>query len=125
LTRGRGVGFFEENSFYPDFILWLKDQQKQKIVFIDPKGIVRHTLKDPKLTLHEHLQAEVQPNITKPGVTLDAYILSVTPFNTFYDRVRKRPEKLAEENHLIFIYDVGERINQKYMSSLFGQMLND
>ena len=95
LTRGRGVGFFEENSFYPDFILWLKDQQKQKIVFIDPKGIVRHTLKDPKLTLHEHLQAEVQPNITKPGVTLDAYILSVTPFNTFYDRVRKRPEKLA------------------------------
>ena len=125
LTRGRGVGFFEENSFYPDFILWLKNQKKQKIIFIDPKGIGRLSLRDKKLTLHKHLKAEVQPNITEPGVSLDAYILSVTPFNKFYEKEKIKPEKLAKENHLIFMYKVGERLNEKYMNTLFTQMLND
>jgi len=125
LTRGKGVGFFEENSFYPDFILWLKEQQKQKIVFIDPKGILRHSLTDQKLTLHKHLRNEVQPRINQPGVTFDAFILSVSPFNAFYEKVGIRPDKLVKENHLIFMYSVGKRMNEKYMESLFNNILND
>lgn len=127
LTRGRGVGFFEENSFYPDFIMWVKDQQTQKIIFIDPKGITHFTLDHPKLTLHEHLRTKVQQRITKPGVELDAYILSVTPFERIYRalRVRKKPENFAEENHLLFMYDTQTRPNEKYMDNLFNQILND
>ena len=56
-TRGKGVGFFEENSFYPDFIMWLKEPEKQKIIFIDPKGISRLSLDHAKLTLHKQLKA--------------------------------------------------------------------
>ena len=33
LERGRGVGFFEERGFYPDFILWIMAEQ-QHIVFL-------------------------------------------------------------------------------------------
>ncbi|GAB6274473.1 MAG: hypothetical protein STSR0004_13360 [Peptococcaceae bacterium] len=34
-----GIGFFNLSSFYPDFILWVKKEKKQTIVFIDPKGL--------------------------------------------------------------------------------------
>jgi hypothetical protein len=125
LTKGKGVGFFEENSFYPDFILWLVKGDKQKIVFIDPKGIGFYPLNHKKLTLHKYLQSEMQPQITEPGVTLDAFILSVTAFDKYRDRVNKSRAKLAEENHLIFMYDVGVRVNRDYMATLFNQMLDD
>jgi len=127
LTRGRGVGFFEENRFYPDFIMWIKDRKTQKIIFIDPKGIAHFTLDHPKLTLHEHLRTKVQSRITKPGVELDAYILSVTPFDRVYKalRVRKKPEDFAKENHLLFMLDTPSRPNEKYMENLFTQILNN
>ena len=35
----KGIGFFEASGFYPDFILWVNEGQKQRVVFIDPKGI--------------------------------------------------------------------------------------
>ena len=40
LTRGKGVGFFETNWFYPDFILWIKRADGQRIVFVEPHGMV-------------------------------------------------------------------------------------
>ena len=40
LSRGRGVGFFEESGLYPDFILWIKDGAAQRIVFIEPHGML-------------------------------------------------------------------------------------
>jgi len=41
LSKGKGIGFFIETaSFYPDFILWIKQEKQQDIVFVDPKGIL-------------------------------------------------------------------------------------
>ena len=40
LSRGSGIGFFEERGFYPDFILWIMDGPKQRIVFIEPHGML-------------------------------------------------------------------------------------
>jgi len=34
-----GIGFFKTAGFYPDFLLWLKQDHKQVLVFVDPKGI--------------------------------------------------------------------------------------
>ena len=39
-SRGRGVGFFETSGFYPDFILWIRNGDKQRIVFIEPHGMI-------------------------------------------------------------------------------------
>ena len=39
LTRGRGMSFFDDCAYYPDFIVWLKDRDNQYVVFLDPKGI--------------------------------------------------------------------------------------
>jgi len=39
LQQGKGIGFFEANNFYPDFILWLLTEDRQYIAFVAPKGL--------------------------------------------------------------------------------------
>lgn len=125
-TRGKGVGFFEENSFYPDFIMWIKEPKKQKIVFIDPKGISRLTLEHEKLKLHKHLKEEIEPKIGKPDLELDAYIISVTPYEMFCKAaaIHKTKEQLAKENHLLFMKDTQTRYNEQYIDTLFKQLFD-
>ncbi len=55
-SRGDGVGFFLEGGFYPDFILWLIKDNKQKIVFIDPKGLRNHKPEDPKVQFYKTIK---------------------------------------------------------------------
>jgi len=125
LTRGKGVGFFEENRFFPDFIMWVRNQQNQKIIFIDPKGILRFSLDNPKLTLHNYLRETVQPRIAGTNITLDAYIISVTPFDAFYKTLPKKKsiDQLASESHLLFMKETEHRFNEKYVETLFGEIL--
>lgn len=35
----KGIGFFISSGFYPDFIIWAKNGNKQNMIFVDPKGI--------------------------------------------------------------------------------------
>jgi len=84
LSRGKGIGFFEKRGFYPDFILWIKDGDEQRIVFVEPHGM---RLEDAyehneKAKLHEKLPdlAEAMNRRSKLGkVVLDSYIISGTP----------------------------------------------
>ncbi|MXX40885.1 MAG: hypothetical protein F4Z85_22985, partial [Gemmatimonadetes bacterium] len=57
LSRGAGVGFFETSGFYPDFILWIKKERKQHIVFVEPHGMIHAKAyqHDNKARLHERL----------------------------------------------------------------------
>ena len=43
-SRGKGVGFHQNEGFYPDFILWILDDQKQRIVFTEPHGMVHEAI---------------------------------------------------------------------------------
>lgn len=40
LSRGQGIGFFESNGFYPDFIIWVKEGNRQRVVFVEPHGMI-------------------------------------------------------------------------------------
>ena len=79
MSRGRGVGFFEAGNFYPDFILWRIDGDRQRITFVDPKGI-RHLSwhSEPKLDFYESIR-EVEARINDVNVSLRSFIVSVTP----------------------------------------------
>ena len=48
LTRGRGVSFFDDFGYYPDFIVWLKDDDQQHVLFLDPKGLSRFGQRERK-----------------------------------------------------------------------------
>ena len=56
LTRGRGVSFFDDFSYYPDFIVWLKDDVHQHVLFLDPKGLSRFGRRErKKVQLHHEI----------------------------------------------------------------------
>ena len=92
LTRGRGVSFFDDYAYYPDFIVWLKDETCQHVIFLDPKGLSRYGSRERhKIRLHQEIKkAEAQIRTTDPDVRLHAYVLSVTPPARIDEAMRSR-----------------------------------
>ena len=43
-SRGTGIGFYQNEGFYPDFILWITEGVKQRIVFIEPHGMLHEAI---------------------------------------------------------------------------------
>ena len=67
----QGIGFFEAGGFYSDFILWHVNQDRQRIVFVDPHG-VRHTgPKDEKIEFSERIK-DVQRRLKNEHVELES-----------------------------------------------------
>jgi len=93
----KGIGFFmESSSFYPDFILWVVDKNKQYIYFLDPKGILLgdNHFNNPKILwckesapeLGQKIQQELIKDKKNISVSISAFILSYTPFNEVRNR---------------------------------------
>lgn len=80
LSRGKGVGFFEAGNFYPDFIMWIVDDRKQYINFIDPHGLRHEDGKNsPKIQFHKTIK-EIEIRLGDADVTLNSYIVSPTRY---------------------------------------------
>lgn len=115
----KGVGFFDGNGFYPDFILWVKEGRKQKVVFIDPKGIrnLDDGMKNPKIQLYARLRDVIMPQLRDKNLILDSYILSVTQYNQI--RWNAKPEKQTFiDNHVLFQKDGDDYIRMMMESIL-------
>ena len=120
LSRGMGVGFFEGSGFYPDFILWIKEGRKQHIVFVEPHGMIHAKAYkyDEKATLHERLP-ELARGIGNENVTLDSYIISVTPYRDLRSRYGNGSwdmERFAKA-HILFAEE------DRYMKRIFADRL--
>lgn len=82
MSRGRGIGFFEAGNFYPDFILWLVEGDRQFVTFIDPKGIRQLTgLNDPKIEFSNTIKS-LEVRLGDPTVVLNSFIVATTPFKS-------------------------------------------
>lgn len=122
----RGVGFFiESSSFYPDFILWIVEGNKQKIFFLDPKGILNsNNFKDEKIVfcnetiqeINESIQKKIKKEHLDIEVSLNAYILSVTSFDNTKKRwgIQDATKVDFMNNHVLFIEE-----NKSYLNELF------
>lgn len=105
----KGLGFFTDgNNFYPDFILWIVEGDKQIIKFIDPKGIRNSKgINDPKIQFYNVLKDKIQPQVRKSGIVLDSYIVSNTKhYDTGWGN--GIPKNVFHENHVYFQYDDSE-----------------
>ena len=108
-SRGRGVGFFESVGFYPDFILWIRTGDKQRIVFVEPHGMIhaQSYVHDDKARLHERLPdlaREISKRSGTTNVELDCFIISETSFEDLrkrYDDGTWDREKFAAK-HILF-----------------------
>src|SRR5690606_436167 len=71
------------HGFFPDFILWLVHGSKQRILFVEPHGLLMEAQSSDKLDkFHEKLAGYVNEGLSKAklhGVSVDGWILSATP----------------------------------------------
>jgi len=99
----RGIGFFEANNFFPDFILWLVTEAKQFVSFIDPKGLRQiQGLTDPKIQLHKNIRNIIQPKLNDPDIELNSFIVSNTPYNQLSHWKGQESIQDFNSNHVLF-----------------------
>ncbi|MDE0286854.1 MAG: DEAD/DEAH box helicase family protein, partial [Gammaproteobacteria bacterium] len=115
LSRGKGIGFFENTGFFPDFILWIKDASGQRIVFIEPHGMLYAPSyeQDEKAKLHERLPEFAEKISRRSKVTnvaLDSFIISRTPHTDLWDRYGDVPWDVQQfaQAHILFPEQNGE-----------------
>lgn len=78
LSKGRGIGFFEAGNFHPDFIVWQLSGSRQRVAFVDPKGIRNLGLTDPKISFYETVK-EIEARLGDRDTVLESFIVSGTP----------------------------------------------
>lgn len=77
-----GLGFFQAANFYPDFLLWVQQDDCQHLAFIDPKGLHHFEPSDPKIqfALKDIPQLQTTTQEQDSSLRLHAFIISNTPF---------------------------------------------
>jgi hypothetical protein len=81
----KGIGFFENAGFYPDFLLWLLVDDKQYITFIDPKGLRQvNGFNHPKLSFYKTVKEKIEAQLNDDSIVLNSFIIS----NTAYEDVK-------------------------------------
>jgi len=111
LSRGKGIGFFSGSGFYPDFLLWLVEPGRQRLVFIEPHGLLRdeHPSVNRKVNLHKKLQSAMASSVKKihrVNFSVDAYVLSVTPYEELITRIFENDQPWTRDQfanaHILF-----------------------
>ena len=117
-SRGKGIGFYQNEGFYPDFILWITEGAKQRIVFIEPHGMVHDTINvhNDKVTLFKRLQDLSYERFRGEHVQMDSFIISKTDFPVLRSRERMDRQAFAEEWHILFRTD-----NLDYLDPIFQE----
>ena len=103
-SRGKGVGFYQNEGFYPDFILWILDDQKQRIVFVEPHGMVYEAINNynDKISLYKRLgELSEKQHFQDKSVHMDSYIVSTTDFPTLRRKYGK-DKQYFEALHILF-----------------------
>ncbi len=113
LSKGRGVGFFEAGNFHPDFILWLVAGSRQRVAFVDPKGIRNLGATDPKIQFYQTIK-EIEQRLGDRQVVLDSFIISTTPAHVMR-RLWAMDQTAMEAKHILF----PEEESTDYVEALF------
>jgi hypothetical protein len=120
LSRGKGIGFFSGSGFYPDFLLWLVGPGRQRLVFVDPHGLLndKHPAVNQKINLHKKLQSAMASSIKKIyrlDFSVDSYVISVTPYDELMTRIFQNDEPWTREQfanaHVLFFDDELKYLN--------------
>lgn len=114
----KGVGFFEDNGFYPDFILWIIRDKDCHMVFIEPHGMRNESIDSEKVKLHKTIKT-YEKNIDNSSINgvcpiLDSFILSPTKH---LEMIAKHPEAEWNDNHVFFMD------KDDYMERIFDRIL--
>jgi hypothetical protein len=105
-TKNKGLGFATAGNFYPDFLLWVVDDQtgQQWLSLIDPKGIRNMDLDNPKLGLWREIK-KVEAELRDTHLTLNAFILSWTRYGDLLNVAGTHSKGELEGRNVLFMED--------------------
>ncbi|HIE0647258.1 TPA: DEAD/DEAH box helicase family protein [Serratia marcescens] len=121
----KGLSFALAGNFYPDFLLWLVDDEsgKQWLSFVDPKGLRNLDLTDPKLGLYKEVK-KLERKLAEQAVQdeseliLNAFILSPTKFSDLLNIGSRIQKADLEDKNVLFMED-GPKT---YLKKLFSKI---
>jgi hypothetical protein len=126
----KGVGFFiESSSFFPDFILWVVKNKEQHIFFLDPKGLqYEGNFQADKIVfctqlikkINKSIQQKIQKSKKDFKVNLNAFILSVTPYEDLRKNWGNRDATKQDfiNHNVLFINE-----DKHYLNQIFGDII--
>ncbi|MFZ8832640.1 MAG: restriction endonuclease subunit R, partial [Candidatus Caldipriscus sp.] len=106
-----GVGFMLDwGEFYPDFILWLREKNGNRIyiVFIEPKGLkmVGDVFNNEKINfLSDGLRETLRKEYENWQIEVKGFILSITPYEELQRGQASQKSKEYEEKNILFLED--------------------
>lgn len=117
-TKSKGLGFALAGNFYPDFLLWLVDDEtgQQWLSFVDPKGIRNLDLSDPKFALYTTIK-DIEAQLGDDKLELSAFILSETAFGDLLNLGNGVTKADLETRNVLFM-DSGR---DSYIAKLVAQ----
>ncbi len=119
-SRGKGIGFYENEGFYPDFILWILEGARQRIVFIEPHGLIHEPINEhnPKINLFKRLRDFSYKRFRSEHVQMDSFIISKTPLVKLRYRGGIGKQELEEKWHILF----PDHDDTSYLSPIFQDL---
>jgi hypothetical protein len=106
-----GVGFMLDwGEFYPDFILWIREKEGNRIyiVFIEPKGLkmLGDVLNNEKIIfLSEGLRETLRKQYENWQIEVKGFILSTTPYQELQRGQASEKSKEYEGKNILFLED--------------------
>ena len=119
MSRGRGIGFFEADNFHPDFICWLLADDKQHVIFVDPKGLINVGVNSEKIRFFETIK-NIEDRLGDPNMILHSYIVSVTPSQEIWSRWGVDKSYMTARNILFQKED-----RDSYIGTMLSRVVDD
>ena len=111
----KGIGFFVETlNYYPDFIIWIKTNHEQKILFVDPKGLANmyNGFADEKIQLYKHIkkyESILAEKLLERGekykVVMESWIVSETPLKDIQPHFKTGSIEEYAHHHILLKED--------------------
>ena len=118
-SRGKGIVFCHNEGFYPDFVLWITEDAKQRVVFIEPHSMVYDAVNEHnlKVNLFKRLRTLSYERFRGARVQMDSFIISKTDFPILRRREGIERQEFAEKWHILFRTEA----DPTYLSPIFEE----
>ncbi len=119
-SRGKGVGLLSDgNRFFPDFIMWLQNEDAQHIVFLEPHGMVREgePLEDHRVKFYQGIdsyESELAERTGEDHVSLHSYVISQTSLNDLRNLSRVDTREEFHDRGLYFQNEVSQFVEDLF-----------
>ena len=126
----KGIGFFVNSiNYYPGFIIWIKKDNIQHLIFVDPKGLTQlgmhNGFNDGKIQLCSTIK-EVEARINdkmpnrddKREIKLDSFIVSWTSFTDVKGVFNENNKSVYADHNILFQED-----GTRYIEEMLNKVL--